>query len=53
MQSNTSTFCRQYGMKKAQIRRQLTRPRIRGFSGLNMLDHIKWTGGPPIMGLLL
>jgi hypothetical protein len=39
-------------MKKAQMRRQLTVRGARGLSGLYMLDHIKWTGGPPSIEFL-
>src|SRR5664279_4319956 len=47
MHASTSASLRQYGMKKAPIRRHSALRLILGLSGLNMFDHIKWVGGPP------
>ncbi len=47
MHSSTSASLRQYGTKKAPIRRHSALRLIFGLSGLNMFDHIRWVGGPP------
>ncbi len=47
MHASTRASWTQYGRKNARMRRRSTRFVTLGRSGLNMLDHIKWTGGPP------
>ncbi len=47
MQTKMKASSRQYGAKKRAMRRTSTLRLGCGLSGLNMLDHIKWTGGPP------